>query len=182
MQPSAPKNESDNAQPDDNTLTKKGWIIDFHAADGYGFVRTDDGVRYLFLAEAFCADGNEVPAVGRPVSVVVPKFCDAGRTPRALSLRLDQDRSSEAAPREATPDASGRISCPHCGLASVPRLFYNNGMLEGNLCPVCFKPITLNEPLPEIGSPSSEQFWQTLIVTLILDQALKAVLKIDLDD
>ena len=43
------------------------------------------------------------------------------------------------------------------------------------------KPIRLNEPLPEFGSPSHEQFWQAVIVTLLLDIALKAVVEVDLD-
>lgn len=162
-------------------ITKKGRIIDLHAADGYGFVRTDDGVRYLFLSEACHTDNGKVPSAGSGVTVVVPRFCEAGRTPRIEELRLDPERDPASAPLEAAPDAAGRLRCPHCGMWITPRLFYNNGMLEGNLCPCCMKTIRLNEPLPEFGSPSHEQFWQAVIVTLLLDIALKAVVEVDLD-
>lgn len=167
----------------DGVVTKKGRVIDLHAADGYGFVRTEDGVRYLFLIESCRTEGTEQPKAGSSVTVVVPRFCKAGRTPRIQELRLDPEQEQEqaSAPLEAAPNAAGRLHCPHCGMWMTPRLFYSNGMLEGNLCPFCMKPYRVNEPLPEFGSPSHEQFWQALIVSLLLDIALKAVVEVDLN-
>ena len=165
----------------DCTVVKKGWVIDFHAADGYGFVRTEDDARYLFLTESFHADTAEMPTAGRYVTVVAPAFAPAGRTPRLHEVRLDLARLGEEAPQEPTPDTAGRMTCPHCRMSITPRLFYNNGLLEGSLCPFCLKSFRVNEPLPESGTPSNDKFWQAMMVTLILNQTLDAILDIDLD-
>ena len=131
-----------NSTPTTVSESKRGVIVSFKQADGYGFVRGDDGEKYFFRVESVKETG--LPKVGKHVIFTVmatPR--QLGKAPKIENLMFDQERDDAEDPNAKN---SSRVKCPKCGKWMAPRVVFRYGEPLHSICPFCFEMFKKNEP------------------------------------
>ena len=135
-----------NSTPTTVSESKRGVILSFKQADGYGFVRGDDGEKYFFRVESVKETG--LSKVGKHVIFTVmatPR--QLGKAPKIENLMFDQERDDAEDPNGKN---SSRVKCPKCGKWMAPRVVFRYGEPLHSICPFCFEVFKKNEEMYDL--------------------------------
>jgi CspA family cold shock protein len=151
------------------SLPMKGTIQWFSKEKGYGFIDGNDGVRRFFHVADTA--GDFTPEAGNFI-LFEPRQDRKG--PRAVSVRLNPDSLVEI---KRPLVRNGRMSCPHCGTAIVPRVVFNYGAPIYSICQFCGgKVADFREPSQPWVSRLFAAILGSLTVTILLALLLPAPL------
>lgn len=172
-----------NSTPTTVSESKRGVIVSFKQADGYGFVRGDDGEKYFFRVESVKETG--LPKVGKHVIfTIVAAPRQLGKAPKIENLMFDQERDDLENPNSKQ---SSKVKCPKCGKWMAPRVVFRYGEPLHSICPFCFEVFKKNEEMyefmkrrTETAKGMSDTFVYTTI-SIVLAFLIAGIFKVCLD-